>query len=100
MHTLSSVMPALPVIPLMLVIGLCLVFTFVIFFIREQSRRFQDAERESLLPLNEESPRVGTAGHEEHEHEHVHEHGTCGCRSGRHAPCPGCLKRHAITKPR
>jgi len=46
------------VIPLTLTISLCLVFTFVIFFLRENARRFRSAERESLLPLAEETPRV------------------------------------------
>lgn len=46
------------VIPLTLTISLCLVFTFVVFFLRENSRRFHSAERESLLPLADETPRV------------------------------------------
>jgi hypothetical protein len=46
------------VIPLTLTISLCLVFTFLIFFVREQSRRFRSSERESLMPLNEETPRI------------------------------------------
>jgi hypothetical protein len=46
------------VIPLTLAISLCLVFTFVIFFLREHSRHpFSSAERESLLPLADETPR-------------------------------------------
>ena len=46
------------VIPLTLSISLCLVFTFVVFFLREQSRHpFSGAERESLLPLAEETRR-------------------------------------------
>ncbi len=46
------------VVPLTLTISLCLVFTFIVFFVRENARRFTSAERESLLPLNEETPRV------------------------------------------
>ncbi len=47
------------VIPLTLTISLCLVFTFVIFFLREQARRpFGSAERDSLLPLADETPRA------------------------------------------
>lgn len=47
------------VIPLTLTISLCLVFTFIVFFLRENSRRrFSSAEREALLPLAEETPRV------------------------------------------
>ncbi len=48
----------LPVIPLAVAVSLCLVFTFVVFFLREHTRRFSNAERESLLPLAEETPRI------------------------------------------
>lgn len=49
------------VIPLTLTISLCLVFTFVVFFLREQARHpFSSSERESLLPLSEETPRSET----------------------------------------
>ncbi|MBK9991666.1 MAG: hypothetical protein IPP19_13270 [Verrucomicrobia bacterium] len=48
------------VVPLTLTISLCLVFTFVIFFIREHSRRrFGSAESDALLPLADETPRIG-----------------------------------------
>ena len=47
------------VVPLTLTISLCLVFTFVVFFLREHSRgRLSSAERDSLLPLAEETPRL------------------------------------------
>ena len=47
------------VVPLTLTISLCLVFTFVIFFLREHARgHLSSAERDSLLPLAEENPRV------------------------------------------
>jgi hypothetical protein len=57
----------MPVVPLTLTISLCLVFTFVVFFLREHARgRISSAERDSLLPLAEEgrqlarvSPRLG-----------------------------------------
>ncbi len=95
MNTLS-----LPVIPLTITVSLCLVFTFVVFFLREHSRRFSNAERESLLPLADETPRVahrlGSAAPEaahDHDYDHDHNHDGCGCRTGRKAPCPGCLKR-------
>ena len=40
------------VVPLTLTISLCLVFTFVVFFMREQSSgRLSSPERDSLLPL-------------------------------------------------
>ena len=47
------------VVPLTLTISLCLVFTFVIFFLREHNRRhFGSAESDALLPLSEEQPQV------------------------------------------
>lgn len=50
------------VVPLTLTISLCLVFTFVIFFLREHARgRISSAERDSLLPLAEENARVAHA---------------------------------------
>jgi hypothetical protein len=50
------------VVPLTLTISLCLVFTFVIFFLREHARgRFSSAERDSLLPLAEETARLAHA---------------------------------------
>jgi hypothetical protein len=50
------------VIPLTLSISLCLVFTFVVFFLREQARRpFSGAEREALLPLADETSRLESA---------------------------------------
>jgi ABC-type nickel/cobalt efflux system permease component RcnA len=81
------------VIPLTLTISLCLVFTFVVFFLRENSRRrFSSAERESLLPLAEETPRVARA-HEHHDQHKHHQHDGCGCKDGSRPPCAGCLKR-------
>lgn len=53
------------VVPLTLTISLCLVFTFVVFFLREHARgSLSSAERDSLLPLAEEKPRVGTRPHD------------------------------------
>jgi len=47
------------VIPLTLTISLCLVFTFVVFFLRETSRRhYSSAERNALMPLADETPRT------------------------------------------
>lgn len=47
------------VVPLTVIISLCLVFSFVIFFLREHARgRISSAERDSLLPLAEENRRV------------------------------------------
>lgn len=48
------------VVPLTLTISLCLVFTFVVFFVREQARRrFGSAESDALLPLADETPCLG-----------------------------------------
>jgi len=48
------------VVPLTLTISLCLVFTFIVFFLKEHSRRrFGSAESEALLPLADETPRIG-----------------------------------------
>jgi hypothetical protein len=49
------------VIPLTLTISLCLVFTFVVFFLREQvQRRASSVEHDALLPLAEEKVRLAT----------------------------------------
>ncbi len=51
----------MPVVPLTLTISLCLVFTFVVFFLRENARgRESNPERDSLLPLAEEGRRLAT----------------------------------------
>jgi len=45
------------IVPLTLTISLCLVFTFVVFFLREQNRkRFGSSESDALLPLADEMP--------------------------------------------
>lgn len=68
------------VIPLTLVISLCLVFTFVLFFLLEHSRRrYSSAESQAILPLAEETPRLAqmnTAG--------------CGCSRGERPACADC----------
>jgi hypothetical protein len=47
------------VVPLTVIISLCLVFSFVVFFLREHARgRLSSAERDSLLPLAEENARL------------------------------------------
>ena len=47
------------IVPLTVIVGLCLVFTFMVFFLREHGRgRLSSAERDSLLPLAEETPRL------------------------------------------
>lgn len=77
------------VVPLTLTISLCLVFTFIVFFLREHARgRASSAERDSLLPLAEEEPRFA---HAPAPHDSA-SHG-CGCHEGSREPCPGCLRR-------
>jgi hypothetical protein len=79
----------MPVVPLTLTISLCLVFTFVIFFLREHARgRVSSAERDSLLPLAEEDSRLAHAPVRRDSAPHG-----CGCHDGSRAPCPGCLRR-------
>ncbi|MBA3850371.1 MAG: hypothetical protein C0502_10320 [Opitutus sp.] len=51
------------VIPVTIFCSLLLAGLFVVLFAREQrQRRFASAERESLLPLADETPRVETEG--------------------------------------
>ena len=53
------------IVPLTLTISLCLVFTFVLFFLREHARgHLSSAERDSLLPLAEEGSRLAPASAE------------------------------------
>lgn len=77
------------IVPLTIIISLCLVFSFVVFFLREHARnRVSSAERDSLLPLAEETPRL--AGYADRQEDDDH---ACGCQDGRRAPCAGCLRR-------
>lgn len=80
------------VILLTLAISLCLVFTFVIFFLREHGRqRFSSAESDALLPLADEIPQLANAPRtsvpakpvkeESHHHEHA-DGSSCGCQRG------------------
>jgi hypothetical protein len=79
----------MPIVPLTLTISLTLVFTFVIFFLREHARgRVSSAERDSLLPLAEENTRLARAVAHRDETSH-----RCGCLDGSRAPCPGCLRK-------
>lgn len=80
------------VIPLTLIISLCLVFTFVLFFLREHSRqRFSSAESDALMPLADELPRLARDSAKAGQPE-AH---NCGCQSGERAPCAGCRSRGA-----
>jgi hypothetical protein len=87
------------VIPITIFFSLMLAFLFIAFFAHEQNkRRFASFERDSLLPLAEEKPHHVKAG-EGHDH-HDHREAGCGCRSGKRAPCPGCLKNgHSSVPP-
>ncbi|HEY9249455.1 MAG TPA: hypothetical protein VIO38_10000, partial [Rariglobus sp.] len=63
------------VVPLTLTISLCLVFTFVLFFLREHSRRrFSGLESEALLPLADETPHVITPAAMGSESPHAPDH--------------------------
>jgi hypothetical protein len=79
------------VVPLTLTISLCLVFTFIVFFLREHARgAVSSAERDSLLPLADENSRVAS----EDEAQPAASHSRCGCHDGSRPPCAGCLKQH------
>lgn len=80
-------------IPITLFFSLLLAGTFVVLFAREQRRRFGSAERDSLLPLADETPRTVPVHADEPDHDH--EAAGCGCRTGVRPPCAGCLKRPA-----
>ena len=77
------------VVPLTLTISLCLVFTFVVFFLCEHARgRLSSVERDSLLPLADEilrpahAPEPNDAPGQDR-----------GLRPGGRAPGPGALER-------
>lgn len=83
------------IVPLTLTISLCLVFTFILFFLLEHAEhRISSAEHDSLLPLAEEMRRVPVKV-SARESGHDHDHDGCGCRDGSRPPCPGCLKHGA-----
>ena len=85
------------VIPLTLVISLCLVFTFVLFFLREHSRqRFSSSESDALLPLADETPRLANAHKSNRAKQATHSAGhdhVCGCKTGERPPCAGCRRQ-------
>jgi hypothetical protein len=70
------------IIPITVFFSLLLAGLFVTLFLREQRRRnFACAERDSLLPLADETPRPVTA---------APVRPGCGCRRGERPPCAGC----------
>jgi hypothetical protein len=76
------------VVPLTLIISLCLVFTFIVFFLSEHARgRLSSAERDSLLPLAEEAPRLAAI----RQHDHTRGAGENDSR----ARSEDCTKRRA-----
>ena len=89
------------IVPLTLVISLCLTFTFIVFFAREQARRrFSSSETESLLPLlDEKSAAATTPATPAHvidfskARTRCQHHHTCArgenCEHGRHQTRPG-----------
>ena len=86
------------VIPITLFFSLLLAGTFVVLFAREhRRRRFASAERDSLLPLADETPRAAAPAvapeHDDHDHDHAHAGAGCGCHDGSRPPCVGCLRR-------
>lgn len=82
------------VIPLTIFFSLLLAGLFIALFAHEQRRRrFTSAERDSLLPLADEQPRLATPD----DHDHAHDESGCGCRDGSRPPCVGCLKRTTPT---
>ncbi len=98
------------VIPITLAISLCLTLTFILFFWREQMRHgFSSAERDSLMPLAEETPAAVSMRPAQSAAPIVlelngrmprHPRGSCGRKPGHthdaaHPPCEGCAHRAA-----
>ena len=89
-YTRADIFHSMSVIPLTVFFSLLLAGTFVVLFVREQRRRhLTSPERDSLLPLADETPH---AGHEHHD-------GTCSCQSGQRPPCARCLRRRDEQEP-
>jgi hypothetical protein len=86
------------VIPLTIFFSLLLAGTFVVLFAREQRRRhLTSPERDSLLPLADETPMTAGAAQVPPDSEHADR--ACGCRNGARPPCAGCLKRRDEQEP-
>lgn len=86
------------IVPLTLTISLCLVFTFLIFFWREYARgRLSSAERDSLLPLADETPLLERSRAPRAPARHGHDaadDGSGGGGDGSRLTRAGCVKRH------
>jgi hypothetical protein len=105
------------VIPLTVFFSLLLAGTFVVLFLREQGRRhLTSPERDSLLPLADETPVSGearasrklnrrglssgaVAKGEAQVSPGDHDHDSCGCRDGARPPCAHCLRRRDEQEP-
>ena len=88
------------VIPLTLAISLLLSLTFIALFVREFSRpRRAGADRDSLLPLEQEMSVASVARASDHAHEHHHhDHGvvdenTCATKRTDGKCCASCQRR-------
>ena len=86
------------VIPLTLTLSLCLVFTFLIFFIREHSRsRMSSSERDAMLPFLDEKRKTREAPSlvisfkdKPLSKQHAHKEGSCSDGKADHERCPDC----------
>ncbi|AOS43302.1 hypothetical protein Verru16b_00345 [Lacunisphaera limnophila] len=90
------------VIPLTIFFSLLLAGTFVVLFAREQRRRhLTSPERDSLLPLADETPLIVPARPTAPvtPAPAAHASGGCGCRRGVRPPCRGCLQRLDAQEP-
>ncbi len=94
------------VIPLTLTISLCLVATFVLFFLRESAHRaFSSAEHDSLLPLADEMATTRNSRARETIAAQSSGGGCgCGCSSGgsqseAHTPCAACRRARVRATP-
>ncbi len=89
------------VIPITLAISLCLTLTFILFFLREQTRRqYSSAESDALLPLADDAPVAAPIVLELKGRVPRHAHGGCGrghahVHDAEHPPCEGCRRRAA-----
>jgi len=90
---------AMSVIPITLFFSLLLAGIFMGLFARDQRRRRgTSAERDSLLPLADETPLVVPLLVRADDHDHA-DGDACGCRRGVRTPCAGCLKRRDEQEP-